>query len=178
MEITIRQEIQNDFEPVSALIKNAFERELMSNHQEHVLVARLRESTAFVPELSLVAQVDNRLVGYILLAKINIISAHGDSFPSLALAPVAVLPQFQGKGIGARLIETAHHKARGLGFGSVIVLGHAAYYPKFGYRPSSEYGIRLPFDVPDENSMAIALTENALANVSGIVQYPEAFGIG
>lgn len=54
-----------------------------------------------------------------------------------------------------------------MGFGSVILLGHPAFYPKFGYRPLKEFGIKLPFDVPDECCMAIELTEGALCNISG-----------
>ena len=62
-----------------------------------------------------------------------------------------------------------------MGFGSVILLGHPAFYPKFGYRPLKEFGIKLPFDVPDECCMAIELTEGALCNISGTVRYPDPF---
>ena len=95
----------------------------------------------------------------------------------MALAPVAVLPSYQGKGIGGHLIQTAHRKAKELEFGSVVLLGHEKYYPKFGYQMTKEYGIKLPFEVPDENCMLIELTENALKDVKGIVEYPKEFQI-
>ena len=62
---------------------------------------------------------------------------------------MAVLPNYQGNGIGGHLIEFAHKKARELGFASIILLGHPTYYPKFGYRKASDFDIQLPFDVPD-----------------------------
>lgn len=149
----------------------------MSDHQEQHLVERLRKSEAFIPELSIIAEINNQIIGYILLTKINIIDENLNSHISLALAPVAVLPDFQGKGIGGKLIEFAHQKAKDLNFGSVILLGHENYYPKFGYKPATTFGIKLPFDVPEANCMAIEFVENALQNVSGVVQYPKEFEI-
>lgn len=175
MDINIRTEVKRDFNVVFNVIKNAFESEKHSDHKEHYLVERLRNSDAFVPELSLVAEVDDKIIGYILLTKIKILSADSNSYISLALAPVAVLQEFQRMGVGSMLIETAHEKAAALGFGSVVLLGHESYYPKFGYKPTKEFGIKLPFDVPEANCMAIELNENSLSNVSGIVQYPIEF---
>lgn len=177
MEVKIRKEVKEDFKTVFELIQDAFEKEELSNHKEQYLVERLRDSDTFVPELSLVAELGNRIVGYILLTKISIVDANKKSYVSLALAPVAVLPKFQNHGIGTKLIKAAHHIATELGFGSVILLGHENYYPKFGYRPAKEFRIKLPFDVPEANCMAIELTENALQNISGVVQYPKEFEI-
>lgn len=177
MNVNIRTEKEEDFKTVFALIKNAFENEELSDHKEHYLVERLRNSDVFIPELSLIAEVDNQIVGYILLTKVNIIDVNTSSYTSLALAPVAVLQKFQGKGIGRKLIEFAHKKAKDLGFGSVILLGHENYYPRFGYKPIKEFGIQMPFDVPEANCMAIELIENSLQNVNGVVQYPKEFEI-
>src|SRR3546814_4458689 len=109
------------------VIEKAFENEGHSDHREQFLVERLRKSTAFVPELALVAELDGAVVGYILFTKIQIVNAHKRT-TSLALAPVAVLPAHQGKGIGGQLINSAHEKAKDLGFGSVVLLGHENYY--------------------------------------------------
>ncbi len=177
MNATIRTAVKEDFNKIFKLLQNAFENEEYSDHKEHYLVERLINSDAFVPGLSLVAESDNQIVGYILLTKIAIVDANANNHRSLALAPVAVLPAFQGKGIGGKLIETAHRKARESGFGSVVLLGHENYYPRFGYKPAKEFGIKLPFDVPENNCMAIELNENSLQGVSGIVQYPKEFEI-
>ena len=172
----IRAEQVADREAVFKLIEKAFENETHSDHQEQFLVERLRTSAAFVPELSLVAELDGVVIGYILLTKIRIVNEQGSSTPSLAMAPVAVLPAHQGKGIGGKLITYAHQQALALGFGSVVVLGHKDYYPRFGYRLAREYNISLPFEVPDVNCMAIELVEGALDNAGGLVEYAAEFG--
>lgn len=174
MEVTIRQEKPEDFKAVSDLIQKAFESIQFSDHKEQVLVERLRTSKAFIPELSLVAEVDKKIVGHILLTKVRV-KNDNEQFDSLALAPVSVIPEFQGKGIGGMLIKQSHKTARKLGHKSVVLLGHEGYYPKFGYRQADEYGIEFPFDVPKENCMVIELVENGLLGVNGIVEYPTEF---
>jgi predicted N-acetyltransferase YhbS len=173
--MNIRKEEIKDYNEVFKLIENAFKDEQYTDHKEQFLVERLRKSESFVPELSLVAEIDNQIVGYALLTKIKIIDEKSQQTTSLALAPVAVLKEYQGKGIGGNLIQKAHQVARELKFESVILLGHEKYYPRFGYEMTKKYGIKLPFDVPDENCMLIELTENALKNVTGIVEYPKEF---
>ncbi|MEM6348764.1 MAG: N-acetyltransferase [Bacteroidota bacterium] len=175
MKIQIRQEQPIDHTAVFSLIKAAFANEEYSDHQEQFLVERLRASDAFIPALSLVAERGKQIVGFILLSKIHIQGAN-QKHPALSLAPVAVLPKQQGQGIGAMLIEEAHRIARSLGHERIILLGHADYYPRFGYQICANYGIKLPFEVPDENCMVIGLKENALTGVGGEVVYPKAFG--
>lgn len=174
MEIKIRKEKPEDFESVFNLIKNAFENEIYSDHKEHFLVGKLRKSDAFIPALSLVGEVGDDVVGYILLTKIKIKNKNNE-IPSLALGPVAVLQKYQGKGIGGQLIKEAHKKAKALGYESIVVLGHENYYPRFGYQLVDNYGIKLPFDVPKENCMVIELKKNALKDVNGIVEYAKEF---
>jgi len=175
MNILFRQENKDDYTAVFNLIQRAFEKEKMSDHSEQYLVERLRNSEAFIPELSIVAEINQNIAGHILLTRIKVVNNENEEFESLALAPVSVLPEYQGKGIGGKLIETAHKKAKELGFGSVILLGHENYYPRFGYEIAKKYGIKLPFEVPDENCMAIELIKGALEGVEGTVSYPKAF---
>ena len=175
MNILFKQENKDDYAAVFNLIQRAFEKEEMSDHSEQYLVERLRNSEAFIPELSIVAEINQNIAGHILLTRIKVINNKNEEFDSLALAPVSVLPEYQGKGIGGKLIETAHKKAKELGFGSVILLGHENYYPRFGYEIAKKYGIKLPFEVPDENCMAIELIKGALEGVEGTVVYPKAF---
>ncbi|MCT3897683.1 N-acetyltransferase [Elizabethkingia anophelis] len=175
MNILFRQENKDDYTAVSNVIQKAFEKEEMSDHSEQYLVERLRNSEAFIPELSIVAEINQKVAGHILLSMIKIVNNENKEFESLALAPVSVLPEYQGKGIGGKLIETAHKKAKELGFGSVILLGHESYYPRLGYEMAKKYGIKLPFDVPDENCMAIELIKGSLEEVEGTVVYPKAF---
>jgi predicted N-acetyltransferase YhbS len=151
----VKQEEPKDYFEVYKLLENAFKDEPFSDHKEAALVNRLRNSPSFIPALSLVAEIDNIIVGYILLTKIKIINKDANPVTSLALAPVAVLKSYQGNGIGSVLIKTAHNIARELKYNSIVLLGHNNYYSKFGYEKANKYGIRLPFDVPEENCMVM-----------------------
>ena len=169
--LTIRQENKNDYEEVYNVIKTAFETAEHSDGNEQDLVVALRKSDNFIPELSLVAVMDNKIVGYILFTKIKI-----GKQEELALAPLGVLPEYQKQGIGRALIREGHKKAKELGYHYSVILGSEKYYPKFGYIPAKEYGIVAPFDVPDENFMAIKLNDIDI-EIKGIVQYAKEFGI-
>ena len=174
MNLIILQEIKQDFDAVFQLIKMAFENEPISDKTEHYLVERLRKSNAFIPELSLVAETENRIIGHILLTKIQIKNTQ-NTFDSFALAPVSVHPVYQRKGVGAKLIKQAHKSATALGYKAIILIGHQDYYPRFSYLPAHTFGIELPFKIPPENCMAIELVENGLKGVTGRVEYPAEF---
>jgi predicted N-acetyltransferase YhbS len=170
MNILIRQEQEKDFGAVYQVVKSAFETMEEASGDEQDLVNRLRKSPAFIPELSLVAELDGQVIGHILFTKMKI----GDH-PSLALAPVAVLPAYQKQGIGGKLIEEGHRIARDLGYGSIIVVGHPAYYPRFSYTRASTWAIQAPFDVPDEAFMVLELREGGLKGVSGMIAFAPEF---
>lgn len=174
LKAIIRQERQSDHEAVFQVIEAAFKSEQMSDHTEQFLVERLRNSTAFIPELSLVAELGDKIVGHILLTKLKI-KNEDQVFDALALAPVSVLPAHQRQGIGGQLINTSHQIATKLGHQSIILIGHKDYYPKFGYQQAHLFEIKLPFKAPKENCMAIELVENGLQQVTGIVEYPSEF---
>ncbi|PHG36115.1 GNAT family N-acetyltransferase [Bacillus toyonensis] len=171
--VTIRQEQKNDYRKTEEVVKEAFLNEEFSDKKEHELVKRIRECDAFISELSIVA-VDKEIVGHIMLSKITI-EQGGTTVDSLALAPVSIAPSHQKKGIGGKLITAALEKAKELGYGSVVVLGHPEYYPKFGFERASQWNIKAPFEVPDEVFMVMELRENTLQGVEGIVQYSSAF---
>jgi len=158
------------------VVKCAFANAEHSDKNEHNLVSRIRNSNVFIPELSLVAmdKDNNRIVGHLLLSKIKIMNDN-QVVESLAHAPVSVLPEYQNKGVGKFLISEALKKAKQLEYDSVIVLGHPEYYPKFGFKKASTWGIKAPFEVPDEAFMTIELGENAFNKVSGVVEYPSVF---
>ena len=175
--ITIRQESPQDHTTIYKLIRAAFASVEDSDHSEQDLVERLRHSSSFIPELSLVAETGRgELVGHILLTRIRIIN-DAQTFPSLAVAPLSVLPSCQRQGIGSALIREAHRRAAALGYGSAVLLGHPGYYPRFGYLPAYRFGIRFPFDAPADCCMAIELLPDGLKGVQGRVEYDPAFGI-
>lgn len=174
MNINIRQEKENDYKLSESVVERAFENAEHTDHREHFLVAKLRKSDVFVPELSRVAELDGEIVGHIMLTKL-LIENEGNKYNSLALAPVSVLPEYMNKGIGSRLIKESLKIAKEMGFKSVIVLGHDKYYPRFGFKPASRWGIKAPFDVPDEAFMALELEARALDGIAGTVIYSKEF---
>ena len=171
----IRQETKEDHIITEDVIKKAFKNAEHSDHDEHLLVQRLRKSNAFIPELSILAELKNKIAGHILFTRITI--SGKNEIESIALAPVSVLPEHQKKGIGGKLIQEGLKKATELGFKSVIVLGHKDYYPKFGFEKASKWNIKCPFEVPDEVFMAIELKKGSLRGKSGTVKYSKEFGI-
>lgn len=175
MNYTIRPERKDELSLILDLVKSAFEGVEESDHQEQYLVEQLHKSATFIPELSLVAE--NRegvIVGYILLTQVQIISTTSVA-TSLAVAPLAVLPDFQNRGIGGLLLNEAHQVAAKLGYGTAVLLGHKDYYPRFGYKKAVEYGINFPFDAPQDCCLVIGLLPDALNGIKGTVHYPDCF---
>lgn len=169
--MAIRTEQQSDYESVYQVVKNAFKTAQQSDGNEQDLVNALRQSRAFIPELSLVSEIKGKIVGHIMFTKLQI-----GKHTALALAPLSVLPQYQGQGIGTALILKGHEIAQTLGYSYSVVLGSEKYYPRIGYLPAETYGIQPCFEVPSKNFMAYKLCENAPI-ISGIVKYAEEFGI-
>lgn len=174
MNIIIRQEREEDYQQSEQVVEKAFETAEHADHKEHMLVTKLRKSEAFIPELSWVAELDGTIVGHIMLTRLTI-ENDKEKFESLALAPVSVLPEYQNQGIGSKLMVTSLNIALSMEYQSVVVLGHAEYYPEFGFKPASNWGIKAPFDVPDHNFMALELNDGSLQHVSGTVKYPMEF---
>lgn len=168
--LKIRQELTSDYNSIYEINKLAFEQD-----DEARLVDLLRKGSAFVPELSLVAEINGEVIGHILFTKILILGDTGIEFESLSLAPMAVHPKSQKQGVGGKMIYAGIEKAKSLGYSSVFVLGHPLYYPKFGFQPASKWNVKAPFNVPEEAFMAIELIEDGLKDVSGTVKYPKEF---
>ena len=169
MDLIIRQENSADYTSIKSVNDLAF-----GQASEGVLVEKLRKNSKFIEGLSLVAELGEKIVGHILFFPIWIIDGKV-KHQSLALAPMSVLPTHQNKGIGGNLIVEGLKVAQTYGFKSVIVLGHDAYYPKFGFLSASKWGIKAPFDVPDNVFMAQELIGNGLEGISGTVEYPREF---
>lgn len=174
--LIIRKEIPSDYDRVFELTTKAFETMPFSEGNEDKLVVRLRNASAFIPELSLVAELGGQLVGHILFTPL-VVDNGQEQFQSLVLGPVSVLPEFQKQGIGSQMILAGHQKAKELGFQSVILIGHPEYYPRFGYKPASTWGIKTHIPLPsDDVFMAVELVEGGLSGVSGMVIFPPEFG--
>lgn len=150
------------------------------NHQafgqdgEARLVNALRSDGEYNPALSLVAVFGDRIIGHILFPPITIVSETAET-AALALAPLAVHQDFQCQGIGTALIEEGLRECQRLGHRIVVVVGHPAYYPRFGFTMARDRGIFAPFPCPDNVFMVLPLTHGALDDIHGTIRYPPAF---
>jgi putative acetyltransferase len=168
--IHIRPEKPDDIERIDEINRLAFE-----GAAEVKLIKAIRGSELFIPELSLVAvDDDDQTVGHILFSPVTIESPE-ESVDALALAPMAVLPEYQNRGIGTELVRQGLEACKQLGYKIVIVVGHPNYYPRFGFKPAREYRLKAPFEVPNEAFLACELFSGALKNVRGVVKYSPAF---
>ena len=114
--------------------------------------------------------IDDRVVGHLFFTPVTIESPD-HTWPGLGLAPLAVLPEYQRRGIGSALMDAGLEECRRLGYERVIVLGHPDYYPRFGFERASRYGVHFEFEAPDEACMISALQPGALDGVGGVAKY-------
>jgi putative acetyltransferase len=164
--LVIRPETASDREAVLRVERDAF-----GQDTEPRLVEALHEGGHVT--LSLVAELDGRVVGHILFSPMTVEPEDGASHPAVCLAPVAVAPGHQRTGIGSRLIEAALRELRQQGHGAVFLLGHPSYYPRFGFRPAREFDIHYQDD--RDAFMALELYPGALDGVSGNVRFAPEF---
>ncbi|WP_166243042.1 GNAT family N-acetyltransferase [Paenibacillus turpanensis] len=167
----IRTEEKKDYEAVYSIHYHAFG----GREDESTLVERIRASSHFVPELSIVAEQDGRVVGHILLSEAVVVE-NDLAHKVIVLAPIAVIPDQQKRKIGSMLVEEGLSRCRELGAGLVFLIGHPSYYPRFGFKPARAFQFELlQFKVPDEVFMVCELAAGELEKVNGELQYPETF---
>jgi putative acetyltransferase len=164
--VRIRPETPADREAIAAVTTAAFGQE-----QEARIVADIRGSDRFVPELSLVALDGGEVVGHVMLSYVDL-----DERRVLELAPLSVAPERQREGVGSALVRKALRLAQDRGEPLVLVLGHPSYYPRFGFRPASSLGIEPPDpSIADEAFMVVPLGAYE-PTLRGRVAFPSAFG--
>jgi putative acetyltransferase len=166
-QVTIRREQPDDEAGVRVVNEAAFGRS-----DEADLVDRLRHEGAVLA--SFVAEQERGIVGHVLFSR-TLIDAAIEPVLSVALAPLAVLPVDQRRGVGSQLIRFGLDWLRTRGERSVLVLGHPQYYPRFGFSTARARLLTTPF--PAEAFMALELVPGALDGIRGVVRYPAAFGL-
>lgn len=165
----IRQEQPADYDEVYELVKKSFA--TSTNEGEWDYLNEVRKKDTFVPELSLVAENDDRkLIGQIVLYKTNI-STSDNVYTELLLSPISVHPDFFRKGIARVMMMEAFRIAKNIGFTSIFLCGNPDFYHKFGFKPSYEYRI---FHIADKTKkakwcMALELTPGVLAGKAGTI---------
>ncbi len=168
LDVAIRPAAPGDEEAIDAVVRRAFLQQFGSD-SEVGLVRNLRSRGELVPELTLVAVLDAKVVGFIAFSEVTL---DGERARGLGLAPVAVDPDRQGAGIGGALVRSGLERATGAGWQFVVLLGHDHYYPRFGFVPAAAQGVR--GDYGDGSSwMVLPLGDARL--VPGHVRYSTAF---
>lgn len=173
--LILREETAADLSAIATVNQAAFGRP-----EEALLVDALR--VAGVLTLSLVALADDEVVGHIAFSPVTIAVARG-SVAAIGLAPMAVAPAWQRRGVGARLIGEGLDRLRTASHRVVVVLGHPGYYPRFGFAPASRFGLRWEQPAADPSFMALELVPGTLAGlgvgvgigIGGIVRFHPEF---
>ena len=166
-DVIVRAETATDHSMIRQVNEAAF-----GGADEADLVEALRMDAAVL--LSIVAESGGRVVGHVLFSRMSIDTSTG-AIAAAALAPMAVLPSYQRHGIGGRLIRDGLEALRGSGERIVIVVGHPAFYPRFGFSTEQARFLEHPF--PPDVFMALELSPGALDGIRGRVRYPQSFGL-
>lgn len=166
--ITIRKELHTDKDAIHHLHESAF-----GTSFEAGLVDSLRKTNFYLKDLSLVAECDNAVVGHVLFTRV-VIKDGNQAYPALSLAPLAVHPAMQRKGIGKMLVKEGLEACKYLGYRLIVVLGDTRYYGQFGFELAETHDIIPPQGMPKEHLMIYKFTPDDLKE-KGVVQYPTQF---
>ena len=164
MNIIVRAELPFDYKKIKEINDKAFNQEI-----EGKLVDKLREANCDI--ISLVAVFDNQVVGHIMFSPVEI----NNEVVGMGLAPIAVIPEFQNKGIGSELIKAGIEEVKKRNYSLIVVIGHAEYYSHFGFIPASKCGLKSEYDVPNEIFMALNFNETKWNNA--LVKYRPEFAV-
>ena len=169
MTLIIKCEEKTEFEMIYHFIKEAFETAAVSDGTEQDFVNMLRVSENYIPELALVALVDGNIIGHIMLTK-YIVQDLNQNHDVLLLAPLSVDLNYRGQGIGSKLVMKSFELARKMGYTAVVLVGDPAYYQRFSFKSSVDFGINC-HEIPAQYIQACELVEGSLDNVFGTLTF-------
>lgn len=175
--VILRNETPADYRTVENLTREAFWNQYAPGCSEHYLLHIMRDGGSFIPELDVVAEVGGQIAGNIVYTKAKIVSDEGQCSEVIAFGPIAVLPEFQGKGIGGRLIEHTKQMARAMGYRAILIYGDPDLYSKFGFVPAEQYGIGTQDNMYAAALQAFELYPGALAGCAGRFYEDSAFEV-
>ena len=177
MDIILRLEEEKDYRCVENLTREAFWNVYKPGCDEHFLLHQMRRSPDFIPELDFVAEMHGEVVGNIAYTRAKVVSEDGAENPVICFGPLSVLPAFQGKGIGSRLIEHTCAVARTMAFKAVLIFGNPAYYQRFGFKNAQCFKISTANGKNFDAFMAKELYEGGLQGISGRFLDSEVFKV-
>ena len=163
MEATIRNEMSGDHRIVEELTRKAFWNLYVPGCVEHYLVHVMRDHADFIPELDYVLEQDNQIIGNIMYTKAKLISEEGIEKPILTFGPVSILPEYQRKGYGSKIIQHSFIRAKELGYAVIVIFGNPGNYAKLGFISCSRLDISLGDGVFPAGMLVKELQEGTLA---------------
>lgn len=177
MDFILRNEEENDYFEVENVTREAFWNVYRPGCNEHLVTHNLRKKPAFIKELDYVIEKDGAIIGTIIYSNVQLKLDGGRVKEFICFGPVGIRPDYQGIGLGQKLIEYSLEKAKNLGYGAVFIEGNHNYYHRFGFESASKYGVFLDDNRDGEFTffMVKLLKENALDGVSGILKFDNAF---
>ncbi|MFP4479050.1 MAG: GNAT family N-acetyltransferase [Candidatus Izemoplasmatales bacterium] len=170
MTLNIRNENKKDQGIVEEMTRQAFYKEKDKEEKgfgcsEHFFVHLLRKKDG-IQDLNLVATIQDEIVGHVIYSK-SYIQTPDKKLPVITFGPLTVKKAYQNKGIGSQLLKYSLEKAKGLGFGAVIIFGHPNYYPRFGFVPARHYNLKTKDGQTFDAFMALELKTGYLSNIEG-----------
>jgi len=176
METALRLEEEKDFAIVEDLTREAFWNVHCPGADEHLLVHNLRKSNVFIKELDFVAINDSKIIGNIMYAEATV-KNNDLAYTVLTFGPVSVLPEYQNKGIGGKLISHTIKISTEMGYKGIIIYGDPEYYKRFGFKESKEYKITNKDKKYPAALLVLELYPNALYGIEGIFDEGEVYEI-
>ncbi|GAB4147953.1 MAG: N-acetyltransferase [Ignavibacteriales bacterium] len=177
MNLMIKQTSREDFRITENITREAFWNVYKPGCSEHLVLHNLRKSHSYIKELDLVAISNNQIVGHIISTKAKVVDSLNKEYEVLCAGPLSVLPDFQKKGIGERLLKESIEIAKRLGFCGIILFGNPDYYHRFGFKNAKEFEITTKDYQNFEPFMALELFENALIDVRGRFIEDDSFNV-
>ena len=175
--IKIRNEEETDYQRVEEITRESFWNLYIPGCNEHYLVHIMRSHEDFLPELDLVVEVDNQIIGNIMYTKAKLIDESGEEKDILTFGPVCVLPEYQREGYGKKLLEYSFEQAVTLGYDVIVIFGNPNNYVSRGFKSCKKYNICLENGTYPSAMMAIELKPDVLDGRKWVYQQSPVFEI-
>jgi predicted N-acetyltransferase YhbS len=167
MELVIQRTSEEDFFKTENITRESFWNLYRPGCVEHLILHHIRNSECYIGKLDLIAVLENEITGHIISTKAKVVDPLNNEHLILCAGPLSVLPKYQKKGMGSKLMNASIIAAKELGYQGMILFGNPEYYHRFGFRNAQEYGITTKDGQNFEPFMALELQSNGLADVKG-----------
>lgn len=173
LTVTIRLEEEKDYRIVEEITREAFWNLYVPGAEEHYIAHMLRKHPDFIPELTFVIEIDEKIIGSIFFSKAKVVDETGTNYPVISFGPVSIAPEYHRQGYGRMLIEHAIAEAKNLGYEAIVIAGFPYHYHPYGFVGSKKYNISMPDGQFYTGIMALPLKEGALDHVHGTIIFSE-----